>query len=144
MVGKRESREEHSSLDLGLTQWNENGYKQWPLPLNITSKDRPGKGTHEAAGLNNGEETGGGAAIAFHVRSRLILGILGTLVPPPKAGSPDGSSSYTWNLPPPFGCTRRERPGWLPAMSHGGPPTLWVESRATHSSPPPSSAPVYP
>ena len=39
---------------------HKNGWKQRPLPLNSISKNRPGKGTHEAAGLNNGESNMGG------------------------------------------------------------------------------------
>ena len=76
------------------------------------------------------------------VQSPAILGIVGTLVPPPMLGGPDGYSHYTCDLSPPRGRTRRRRLGWLPAMSHGGPPHLWAEMRATHSSPPLSSASV--
>ena len=63
------------------------------------------------AGHQQGE-TGKGAAMHKSLRSRSILGILGTMVPPPKTGGPDGSSHYTCDLPPPFGRARSGRPGF--------------------------------
>ena len=70
------------------------------------------------------------------MQAQLILGILGTMVPPPKAGSPDGSSSYTWNLPPPFGCARSERPGFNRQCLTEATWLAGMLTQATNSSPP--------
>ena len=83
---------------------------------------------------------GDGCCLHESLQTLAILGILASLEAPPMPGGPDGSSHYTCDLPPPRGRTRRGRPGWLPAMFHGGPPHLWAEMRATHSSPPLSSS----